>query len=324
MIIIPNNEANEPFVNDALMDSSMSFRKISLYGRSLFITNFSSTENIDYIPIKDAMVISDGLYSRKVKKDSTNVTVGNVKIGSGKLVIAAGPCAVESEEQLMEIGERVKEMGADMLRGGAFKPRTTPYSFQGLGVKGINMMKKVSDYTGLPTVSEIMDLSYYKHFDGNIDMIQVGSRNSQNFALLRFLGQKGMPVLLKNGMGNTISEWLNSAEYILSGGNGNVVMCYRGVRSFEDSTRFMMDSGAIPVLRERSHLPVCADPSHPAGKREYVETLAMAAVASGTDMLEIEVHNNPDEALSDAKQQLDFMGFSRLIKKVRKLKEIVG
>ena len=323
MIIIPNDEANEPFVKDALMDSSMTFRKVNLYGKSLFITNYSSTD-VEYIPIKDATVIPDGLYSRKVKQESTFVTVGNVKIGSGKLVVAAGPCAVESDEQLMEIGERVKELGADMLRGGAFKPRTTPYSFQGLGMKGINMMKKVSDSTGLPTVSEIMDISDYKHFEGNIDMLQVGSRNSQNFSLLRFLGQREVPVLLKNGMGNTISEWLNSAEYILSGGNGNVVMCYRGVRSFEDSTRFMMDSGAVPVLRERSHLPVCADPSHPAGKREYVETLAMAAVASGADMLEIEVHNNPDKALSDAKQQLDFNGFSRLIKNVRKLKEIVG
>ena len=323
MIIIPNDEANEPFVKDALMDSSMTFRKVNLYGKSLFITNYSSSD-VEYIPIKDATVIPDGLYSRKVKQESTFVTVGNVKIGSGKLVVAAGPCAVESDEQLMEIGERVKELGADMLRGGAFKPRTTPYSFQGLGMKGIKMMKKVSDSTGLPTVSEIMDISDYKHFEGNIDMLQVGSRNSQNFSLLRFLGQREVPVLLKNGMGNTISEWLNSAEYILSGGNGNVVMCYRGVRSFEDSTRFMMDSGAVPVLRERSHLPVCADPSHPAGKREYVETLAMAAVASGADMLEIEVHNNPDKALSDAKQQLDFNGFSRLIKNVRKLKEIVG
>ena len=323
MIIIPNDEANEPFVKDALMDSSMTFRKVNLYGKSLFITNYSSTD-VEYIPIEDATVIPDGLYSRKVKQESTFVTVGNVKIGSGKLVVAAGPCAVESDEQLMEIGERVKELGADMLRGGAFKPRTTPYSFQGLGMKGIKMMKKVSDSTGLPTVSEIMDISDYKHFEGNIDMLQVGSRNSQNFSLLRFLGQREVPVLLKNGMGNTISEWLNSAEYILSGGNGNVVMCYRGVRSFEDSTRFMMDSGAVPVLRERSHLPVCADPSHPAGKREYVETLAMAAVASGADMLEIEVHNNPDKALSDAKQQLDFNGFSRLIKNVRKLKEIVG
>jgi 3-deoxy-7-phosphoheptulonate synthase len=323
LIIIPNDEANEPFVKDALMDSSMTFRKVNLYGKSLFITNYSSTD-VEYIPIKDATVIPDGLYSRKVKQESTFVTVGNVKIGSGKLVVAAGPCAVESDEQLMEIGERVKELGADMLRGGAFKPRTTPYSFQGLGMKGIKMMKKVSDSTGLPTVSEIMDISDYKHFEGNIDMLQVGSRNSQNFSLLRFLGQREVPVLLKNGMGNTISEWLNSAEYILSGGNGNVVMCYRGVRSFEDSTRFMMDSGAVPVLRERSHLPVCADPSHPAGKREYVETLAMAAVASGADMLEIEVHNNPDKALSDAKQQLDFNGFSRLIKNVRKLKEIVG
>ena len=323
MIIIPNDEANEPFVKDALMDSSMTFRKVNLYGKSLFITNYSSSD-VECIPIKDATVIPDGLYSRKVKQESTFVTVGNVKIGSGKLVVAAGPCAVESDEQLMEIGERVKELGADMLRGGAFKPRTTPYSFQGLGMKGIKMMKKVSDSTGLPTVSEIMDISDYKHFEGNIDMLQVGSRNSQNFSLLRFLGQREVPVLLKNGMGNTISEWLNSAEYILSGGNGNVVMCYRGVRSFEDSTRFMMDSGAVPVLRERSHLPVCADPSHPAGKREYVETLAMAAVASGADMLEIEVHNNPDKALSDAKQQLDFNGFSRLIKNVRKLKEIVG
>ncbi|MGC8505518.1 MAG: 3-deoxy-7-phosphoheptulonate synthase [Thermoplasmata archaeon] len=305
------------------MDSSMTFREVTLYGKKIFITE-SSVENEESGSIKDALIINSGLHSRKVKQEPTYVQAGNVRIGKGRLIIAAGPCAVESEDQLMEIGENVKKLGADMLRGGAFKPRTTPYTFQGLGKEGIRIMRKVSEATGLPTVSEIMDISDYIHFDGNIDMLQVGSRNSQNFSLLRFLGQREVPVLLKNGMGNTISEWLNSAEYILSGGNGNVVMCYRGVRGFEDGTRFTMDSGAIPVLRERSHLPICADPSHPAGKREYVESLAMAAVAAGADMLEIEVHNNPEKALSDARQQLDFERFSRLIKNVRKLREIIS
>ena len=323
LIVLPNSTSNESSVKDTLMGSSMTFREVTLYGKKIFITE-SSAEEEEFGSIADALILNGGLHSRKVKQEPTHVQVGDVRIGKGRLVIAAGPCAVESEDQLMEIGENVKKLGADMLRGGAFKPRTTPYTFQGLGKEGVRIMKKVGEATGLPTVSEIMDISDYIHFDGSIDMLQVGSRNSQNFSLLKFLGQREVPVLLKNGMGNTISEWLNSAEYILSGGNGNVVMCYRGVRGFEDGTRFTMDSGAIPVLMERSHLPICVDPSHPAGNREYVESLAMAAVAAGADMLEIEVHNNPDKALSDAKQQLDFERFSRLIKNVKKLREIMS
>jgi len=322
LIILPNSAIQEDSIKDMLVDSSLTYTEVTLYGRRIFITDPGTQLNED-LKISNALVVQGGLHSRKIKQESTSVQVGNTMIGGGKLVIAAGPCAVESEEQLMEIGEEVKRAGADMLRGGAFKPRTNPYTFQGLGKEGIDILSKVSDATGLPTVSEIMDISDFRYFENKIDMLQIGSRNSQNFPLLRFLGRKDVPILLKNGMGNTITEWLSSAEYILSGGNGNVVMCYRGVRGFEDGTRFTMDSGAIPVLRERSHLPICADPSHPAGNRKYVESLALAAVAAGVDMLEIEVHNEPEKALSDAQQQLDFTGFSKLMRNVRKIREII-
>jgi 3-deoxy-7-phosphoheptulonate synthase len=304
-----------------MLETSVDFKEIFLYGKRLFLTSDQCT--LHDFPENIAVIRQEGLHSRKLKPSDTTVTVDKVNIGRGGLVIAAGPCAVESEDQMLEIAEKVKRLGADMLRGGAFKPRTTPYSFQGLGKNGITILKQAREITGLPVVTEMMDIADYEAFD-NVDMIQIGSRNAQNFSLLKFLGSRNRPVLFKNGMANTISEWLSSAEYLLSGGNEKVVLCYRGTRGFDNATRFNMDSGVIPALRERTHLPICADPSHPAGDRKYVEAIALASVAAGADMLEIEVHNDPDSALSDSKQQLTFMEFEKLVRNARKVADILG
>ena len=321
MIIIPTDTNGANSIKDRLQDSTFSFRELNLYGRSVFITDHKLPGEI--IPESTGKVLNSGLFSRKIKPDRTTVEAGNVEIGGNRLVIAAGPCAVESEDQVMEIARNVKKMGADMLRGGAFKPRTSPYSFQGLGPEGVRLLRMAGDSYNLPVVSEIMDAGDYSLFRDNVDLLQVGSRNSQNFTLLKFLGQQEKPVLLKNGMANSIDEWLNSGEYVLSGGNGNLVMCYRGTRTFEQSIRFSMDTASIIALKNRTHLPVCVDPSHPAGKREYVESIALSAVASGADMLEIEVHNDPANPLSDADQQLTLRMFAALVKKIRKLEEII-
>ncbi len=307
-------------MRDILSSSSSSFRKISLYDRSVFVVEGAKP----VIPDNLGYVLTGGLSSREFKKDSTIVKVKNVEIGGSSLVIAAGPCAVETRDQMITIAQEVRKRGASMLRGGAFKPRTSPYSFQGLGFQGLKYLKEASDITGLPVVSEILDQADYPGFVDTVDMLQIGSRNSQNFSLLKFAGSQDKPVLLKNGMGNSMGEWLGSAEYILSGGNPNVVLCYRGIRSFETATRFTMDSGTIVSAGIASHLPVCADPSHPAGRRDLVEALALAAVAAGATMLEVEVHNDPDHALSDAEQQITFQQFDRLAKNARSLHELIN
>lgn len=318
---MPTSGSNTDLVRQEMLESSVDFKEISLYGKRLFLA--SDKSSLHGLSSDIAIIRKEGLHSRELKPSDTKVNVGNVKIGDGRLIIATGPCAVESEDQMVEIAENVKKFGADMIRGGAYKPRTSPYTFQGLGLKGLYILRDARKYTGLPVVTEIMDVSDYGSFRDSVDMIQVGSRNSQNFSLLRFLGSQKIPVLFKNGMASTVAEWLSSAEYLLSGGNENIVLCYRGTRGFENSTRFTMDSGVIPVLKERSHLPVCADPSHPAGNRNYVEAMALAAVASGADMLEVEVHNDPDSALSDSKQQLNFEEFRRLVRNARKLNELL-
>jgi 3-deoxy-7-phosphoheptulonate synthase len=323
MILIPENRAYFETLKDSASDSSDSYRVVNLYGKSIIITPDNSDMSFNF-DNKHVIAVKSGLYSRDAKKENTEITIDHVTIGRKKLVIAAGPCAVESKDQMMEIAEGVKKLGADMIRGGAFKPRTSPYSFQGLGIEGIDILSSAREATGMPIVSEIMDISDYPYFQDNIDMLQIGSRNSQNFSMLKFIGEKGKPVLLKNGMGNSTDEWLSSAEYLLSAGNGNVVLCYRGTRGFEKRTRFMMDTGAITVVKALSHLPVCADPSHPAGNRNYVESLAMAAVAAGSDMLEIEVHNNPEKALSDGEQQISFETFGRIVKNAKRIRELVN
>lgn len=322
MIIIPKSQIYEGLLKDRIMDSTQSYRVVDLYGRKIILTDGQAPSSLQ-LDTETALIVNANLYSREFKEDKTIVEVDNVAIGEKKLVVAAGPCAVESEDQLIETAEAVKRSGADMLRGGAFKPRTSPYSFQGLGEEGIELLSKAKELTGLPVVTELLDISDYPAFKDEVDMVQVGARNAQNFSLLRFLGKQDKPVLLKNGMATTMSEWLGSSEYLLSGGNENVVLCYRGNRSFESYTRFNMDIGSIASMSHLTHLPVAADPSHPAGRREIVESLALGAVASGADMLEIEVHRDPDNALSDASQQLTLEMFENLMKNVRKVESIV-
>lgn len=253
----------------------------------------------------------------KEYRDRTIVRVGGVSIGSGRPVVIAGPCSVESEEQIMTVARAIKDMGVHILRGGAFKPRTSPYSFQGLGVEGLRLLRKAGDEVGLPVVTEVLDTRHVDIVAKYADMLQIGARNMQNFPLLREVGRAGMPVLLKRGFGNTIEEWLYAAEYIMAEGNDQVVLVERGIRSFEKYTRFTLDIAAVPVVKEISHLPVIVDPSHPAGKRSLVPPLAKAALAAGADGIMVEVHPDPDRALSDAKQQLSIEQFRKLMGELR-------
>ena len=262
--------------------------------------------------------------NRKFHPDDTVVKVRGVVIGGPHVVMCAGPCSVESREQIAGIAAAVKDAGATMLRGGAFKPRTSPYSFQGLKAEGLHYLKEARDATGLPVVSEITNPSQMDLFEEYADMIQVGARNMQNFELLKEVGRSRLPVLLKRGFSNSIEELLMSAEYILSEGNPNVVLCERGIRTFETATRNTLDLSAVPVLKARTHLPVFVDPSHATGLAAYVEPLALAAVAVGADGLEIEVHDCPKKALSDGPQQLLPAQFAALVGKARGIAQAIG
>lgn len=258
--------------------------------------------------------------NRKFHPEDTVITLKNgVKIGDGSLNIMAGPCSVESKEQICEIAKAVQLSGATLLRGGAFKPRTSPYAFQGLKAEGLDLMKEARLATGLPIVSEIMRVSHIDLFE-DVDIIQVGARNMQNFELLKELGKTNKPILLKRGLSSTIEEFLMSAEYIMAGGNEQVLLCERGIRTYETYTRNTLDISAIPILKRLSHLPVIIDPSHASGKSWLVESLSMAAVAAGADGLIIEVHNDPANALSDGAQSLTPAQFSGVSKKLFALK----
>ena len=261
--------------------------------------------------------------NRKFHPDDTVIEAGGRKIGDGSLQVIAGPCSVETEEQILTTAHAVKEAGATMLRGGAFKPRTSPYSFQGLREEGIKLLLKAKAETGLPIVTEIMSQSDLPLFD-EIDVIQVGARNMQNFELLKALGKTTKPILLKRGLANTLEETLMSAEYIMSEGNPNVILCERGIRTFETMTRNTFDVSAIPLLKQKSHLPVCADPSHATGIISLIDPMALAAVVAGTDALEIEVHCNPKAALSDGGQQLTPDMFKETMKKISGLCGYLG
>ncbi|MBQ8551286.1 MAG: 3-deoxy-7-phosphoheptulonate synthase [Clostridia bacterium] len=262
--------------------------------------------------------------NRKFHPDDTVVDIGKgIKIGGGHFQVISGPCSVECEEQICEIARRVKSAGSTMLRGGAFKPRTSPYAFQGLKAEGIELLLEANKATGLPIVTEIMDAAHLPLFE-NVDVIQVGARNMQNFELLKELGHTRKPILLKRGLANTIEELLMSAEYIMAGGNENVILCERGIRTFETTTRNTFDVSAIPVLKKLSHLPVVADPSHAGGINWLVEPLALAAVAAGADGLMIEVHNNPAKALSDGKQSLTPDEFDDVMVKIKNILAAMG
>jgi len=265
------------------------------------------------------------LASRQFKPEGTVIDLGRgVKIGGPDVVVAAGPCSVESREQMMAIAESVSKAGAKILRAGAFKPRTSPYAFQGMGEPGLKIMREVADKFGLFTVSEVMDPSQVEMMGKYVDIYQVGARNMQNYHLLRALGEVRKPVLLKRGMSATMEELLLSAEYILSGGNYNVILCERGIRTFETYTRNTFDLAAIPVIQKLSHLPMWADPSHGTGRRDKVPPMARAAVAAGADGLLIEVHNDPEHALSDGAQSLEPANFTQLMAELRIIAPAIG
>ena len=266
--------------------------------------------------VEDVKRVSEGYKkaNRKFHPEDTVVNIGGHKIGGGHFAVIAGPCSVESEEQIISVARDVKESGAGLLRGGAFKPRTSPYAFQGMRAEGLELLRKAREATGMPIVTEIMNTEHIPMFS-DVDVIQVGARNMQNFELLKELGKLKNPILLKRGLSATIEEWLMSAEYIMSEGNENVILCERGIRTFETSMRNTLDISAVPMLKAKTHLPVVVDPSHAAGLSWMVEPLAMAAIAAGADGLMIEVHNDPAHAKSDGAQSLTPAAFDALMKK---------
>ena len=260
--------------------------------------------------------------NRKFHPQDTVVCVGNAKIGGGHFAMIAGPCSVESEAQIIEVATAVKASGADILRGGAFKPRTSPYAFQGMKDAGIRLLLKAKEVTGLPIITEIMNISALDLF-ADVDIIQVGARNMQNFDLLKELGKTDKPILLKRGLANTLEELLMSAEYIMSEGNENVILCERGIRTFETATRNTLDLSAVSILHELTHLPVVVDPSHATGKARLVPPMALAATAAGADGIMVEVHNNPSCALCDGAQSLTPVQFDALNRKIQKIREVI-
>ena len=258
--------------------------------------------------------------NRKFNPQDTVIQVGNAKIGGGHFAMIAGPCSVESEEQIIEVAMAVKAGGADILRGGAFKPRTSPYAFQGLKAEGLRLLLEAKKASGLPIITEIMNIRSLDLFE-EVDIIQVGARNMQNFDMLQELGKTNKPILLKRGLANTLQELLMSAEYIMSEGNENIILCERGIRTFETYTRNTLDLSAVPVLHELTHLPIVVDPSHATGKAKLVAPMAAAAAASGADGLMIEVHNNPGSALCDGAQSITPAQFAETAKTVRRIRE---
>jgi len=256
--------------------------------------------------------------------DPTVIEVKGSKIGGGNLGIIAGPCSIESEKQLMTIAEAVKNIGANFLRAGAFKPRTSPYTFQGLGKEGLRLLKKAGEELNLPTVTEVMDTAYVELVAEYADVLQIGTRNAQNYALLKEVGKINKPVILKRGMAQTIEEWLMSAEYIMSEGNKNVILCERGIRTFETATRNTLDILSIPVVKEKSHLPIIVDPSHASGKWQYVIPMALAGIVAGCDGIMVEVHHDPEKALSDGAQSLKPSKFEILVNEIKKIAPVIG
>ena len=264
------------------------------------------------------------LANRAFHPEDSIIDVSGVPIGKGHLGLIAGPCSVESYEQVLEIAKAAKAAGANLLRGGAFKPRTSPYSFQGLGLEGLDILCAVKKETGLPIVTELMSPDYLDIFNEKVDLIQIGARNMQNFDLLKQLGKVDRPILLKRGLNATYEEWIMSAEYIMASGNENVILCERGIRTFESYTRNTLDLQSIPVLNRKTHLPVIIDPSHAGGKWWLVEPMAKASIAAGADGLMIEVHNNPECALCDGAQSLKPEKYAELLKQIRQIAAVVG
>lgn len=283
--------------------------------------NLEIAEDVDkVVPVTESYKLAN----KKFHPEPSIIKVGNASIGGDELIIMSGPCAVESEDQVMETAKAIQKAGAQILRGGAYKPRTSPYAFQGLEEDGLKLMKEAKDETGLAVVCEVTSLAAIEAAVKYVDMLQIGARNMQNFYLLKEAGKTGLPVLLKRGLSATIDEWLNASEYIIAEGNPNVVLCERGIRTFETATRNTLDISAVPVIKHKSHLPIIVDPSHATGVRKYVKPLAMSAIAAGADGLMIETHPNPTCALSDGPQSLTFPQFEELCGEIRPLAKLMG
>lgn len=328
MLVIMKNDATEEQVQRVIEEiKNMGYRGVSMPGAQrtavCIIGNKGAVEEFRLLPltgVKELIPVTKPykLVSRETHPQSTVITIGNVKIGAGnKPVIMAGPCAIENEKQAITTAEIVKKYGAEVFRGGAFKPRTSPYSFQGMGIDGLKILKKVHDETGLLTITEATDHVNLEDVEKYADIIQIGARNMQNYSLLRRAGEARKPVLLKRGFAATIDELLMSAEYIMAGGNHRVILCERGIRTFSDNIRNTLDISAIPSIKESSHLPVMVDPSHAAGRRDYVIPLSRAAIAVGADGLLIEVHHDPVHALSDGMQSLFPEQFEKLMEEIK-------
>lgn len=311
VVSLIKNKGLEPHLSEG--------REVTIIGvigdkTKLYNDNLEIFEGVDkVVPLTESYKLSN----KKFHPEPTSVKVGNTMIGPDNLTIMAGPCAVETEDQLIQIARAVKKAGATIVRGGAYKPRTSPYAFQGLAEEGLRYMQEAGKETGLATICEVVSLDAINAAVKYVDMLQIGARNMQNFFLLKEVGRTGLPVLLKRGLAATIDEWLNAAEYIIAEGNPNVVLCERGIRTFETATRNTLDISAVPVLKSKTHLPVIVDPSHATGVRAYVSPLAKAAVAVGADGLMIEVHNDPSKALSDGPQSLTFPQFDTLCEEIK-------
>lgn len=320
------NHIVEVFENLGMEIKGISGKEYGILGiigdtSKLTIRDIEALEGVDKVtriqePFKKA--------NRKMQEECTIIDVNGIKIGRGNFTIMSGPCSVESRDQILEVAKSVKKSGAQILRGGAYKPRTSPYAFQGMELEGLDLLKEARKETGMPIVTEIMSVDLVEKFAQEVDIIQVGARNMQNFDLLKALGKIDKPILLKRGLSATIEEWLMSAEYIMAGGNEKVILCERGIRTYEKYTRNTLDLSAVLAVKKLSHLPVIVDPSHATGKRWMVKKLAMAAAAVGADGLMVEVHNDPENALCDGAQSLRPEQFEDLVRDVSKILEVVG
>jgi 3-deoxy-7-phosphoheptulonate synthase len=333
MIIILKHDINtrdKEYIRSFLEDKGFKVREI--IGEQETIFGAVGSISIDFRQVEILSGVSRvipiskpyKLASRELKKENTIVNIGRVKFGGNRVAVIAGPCAVESKDQIFKAAQAVRESGAVMLRGGAFKPRTSPYSFQGMGEEGLKILKEAGDSVGLPVVSEIVGTEYVDMMKDYIDAFQIGARNMQNFELLKAVGAVGMPVVLKRGLSATIEEWLMAAEYLMAHGTDDIILCERGIRTFETYTRNTLDLSAIPVVQKLSHLPIIVDPSHATGLREKVPPMALAAIAAGADGLVVEVHPDPDNALSDGPQSLYPDGFEKLMRDIQALSPVVG
>ena len=334
MIITMKNKATKAEIEEILhLLSDKGLKIVPIQGDNYHVYGIvGDTSRIDVESINAHSCVDNVLrvstpfkkVSRTFHPENTIIKVGDLEIGGNKVVMIGGPCSIESKDQITKIAHGIKEQGGDAIRGGAYKPRTSPYAFQGLQTEGILAMKEAGRQTGLPIVTEIMDASKIDEFVEHVDIIQVGARNMQNFELLKALGKIDKPILLKRGLSNTIEEWLMSAEYIMAGGNDKVILCERGIRTFEKYTRNTLDLSVIPLVKKLSHLPIVIDPSHATGKADLVESMCLAAVAAGADGLIIEAHYDPKKAWSDASQTITLESFGKIKEKCKKIAEVIG